>query len=82
MTIIPPLKSQGIKTKLIEIKPYKQTIIPRKKRFKNLKNFMFAARNYMINSAKWEQAKIYCKKKNIEFQILTEKALNLNNKKY
>lgn len=62
---------EGIKKYLIEVKPYIQTLEPKQK--KNKKRYLQEVITYGINQAKWESAKEYCKKKNWEFKILTEK---------
>lgn len=54
---------------IIEIKPYNQTVLPKKKNAYELET-------YMINQAKWESAKEFAKQKNLKFIILTERELN------
>lgn len=59
------------KSWMIEIKPKKQTML---KENASKKEKII----WITNSAKWEAAKSYCSKNNIEFKILTEKELFTN----
>lgn len=65
----------GVKTFLIEVKPEAQTKLPVNKKNKINKTYVNQVETYIINEAKWSAAKDYCKKKNWEFRILTEKNL-------
>lgn len=65
----------GIKTMVIEIKPYKQTIPP-KQRKKVTKLYITEVTTWGVNQAKWEAAKEYCSDRKWEFKILTEHDLN------
>lgn len=63
---------------MVEIKPHFQTVPPtisesKKKSNKYIKEVM----TWGINQAKWKYAIEYCNKRGIEFQILTEKELNI-----
>lgn len=62
-----------IKNMVIEIKPYKQTQEPKKKKSK--KSMLNEALTYSINIAKWNAARAFCDKHGWEFMILTEKEL-------
>lgn len=65
-------EGESIKKYLIEIKPYKQTKIPKTK-YKKKSHLIYEQKAYVINTAKWEAAKRFCHKKGYEFLILTEK---------
>jgi len=65
--------SGKLKTYLIEIKPYKQTVEPIKR--KNTKKYINEVLEWEKNQSKWAEAKQYAKQKNWEFKILTEKEL-------
>jgi hypothetical protein len=70
----------GAKTFLVEVKPYKQTIRPverLKKNNKVSKSVLYEQLNYIKNQAKWNAAREWCKKRNMEFTILTEHQLNI-----
>ena len=62
---------------LIEIKPFKQTLKPEKGNKRNT-TFLYEARTFIQNKAKWEAAKKFCDNKGFKFLILTEKELNIN----
>jgi hypothetical protein len=66
-------KDGKVKTMVVEIKPYKQTQEPKKKKSK--KSMLSEALTYSINTAKWNAAKEFCAKHDWEFVILTEKEL-------
>lgn len=66
----------NIKTYLIEVKPFVQTQPP-KKDTRITKAYAEKVKTYAVNVSKWDAAQEYCKKKGYEFQILTEKELNI-----
>lgn len=66
-------KNNEIKVYLIEVKPHNQTLPPKKKR--NTQKYLKEINTYMINLAKWEAAKKFAEKNNVEFLVLTEKTL-------
>lgn len=57
-----------------EIKPLGQVQEPKKPK-KITKTYVNEVLTYAKNTSKWEAAREYCKKNNIEFQIITEKDL-------
>lgn len=63
-----------IKKYLVEIKPSKQCIPPTTK-YKKKSNMIYEQTMYITNQCKWKAARDYCKKKGMEFIILTEKEL-------
>ena len=68
-------KNNKIKKIIIEVKPYKQTIIPKQPKkitTKSQKRYMIESQTFIINQCKWKYAKEYCNKIGYEFQILTE----------
>ncbi len=60
---------------LIEVKPYKQTIPPKKTRAKKRSTMLNEEKSWKINRAKWKAAKAYCARKGWVFKIITEKEL-------
>jgi hypothetical protein len=63
-----------VETILIEIKPMKQTVPP--KRQKRLtKKYIMEVQTWGINSSKWEAAESYCRKRGWKFLKLTENEL-------
>ena len=69
-------KDNKVKNVLIEIKPQAQTIEPVKKNKIN-RTYINEVFTWGVNQAKWEAAKEYCKKRNWDFMILTEKDLGI-----
>ena len=61
---------------ILEIKPYKQTIPPKKQN----KRYLIEMQTFIINKQKWDAALKYCGKKGSgwHFIILTEKELDIN----
>jgi hypothetical protein len=57
---------------LIEVKPYNQTQKPKSK---NKRRLMNETKTYYNNLAKWTFAENWCKEKNIQFCVWTEKFL-------
>lgn len=68
-------KSGEIKTYAIEVKPYKETLPPRKS--KNQARLLLETQTYIKNQCKWEAAKEFCSKQGVQFIVLTEKDLNI-----
>lgn len=69
-------KSDGTKKELlIEIKPHAQTIPPKKKR--NNESYMKEQLTYQVNQDKWNAAKEFARKNNMEFVVFTEYHLGL-----
>ena len=65
-----------IKTYVIEVKPFKQTKPP-KKRKKVTQSYLYECKTYAVNEAKWKFADDWCKNRGIEFKIITERELGL-----
>ncbi len=59
---------------LVEVKPFAQTMPPKKPKYKN-KRFVAEALEYCKNRAKWAAAEAYAASRGWEFQILTEKEI-------
>lgn len=69
--------SSGKITKyLIEIKPSKQTVPPKKPKRQN-KNYVYAVTEYVKNQAKWKAATEFCEDNMWQFKILTEAELKV-----
>jgi hypothetical protein len=69
-------KNGNITVCVIEIKPFSQVQAPVKNNKIN-RTYINETITYAINQAKWSSAKSFCKTKNWEFVILTEKELNI-----
>lgn len=69
-------KDGVLKTFLVEVKPAAQTKPPEKKS-KVTKRYLTEVLTWGKNEAKWKAAREYCKDRNWEFVILTEKELGI-----
>ena len=69
-------KNDKIKTYVVEVKPKKQTIPPKRKT-KLTKSYLYERVTYEVNQAKWKAAGEYCKDHRIEFKIVTEDELGI-----
>lgn len=70
----------GTKKYIIEVKPYAETIPPKRGRKKE-STYKSQCITYARNQAKWKYAVAACKKRGWEFLIITERELFKNNKK-
>jgi len=69
-------KSGKIETLLIEVKPSKQTVEPKKpKSGRMTRSYLTEVKSYAINTAKWKAAEQACSKMGWRFKILTEKEI-------
>ena len=75
--IIKVKESTGqIKTYVIEVKPKKQTVEPKKKS-RVTKSYIYECKTYAVNQAKWKAATEFCEDRRIQFKIITEDELGL-----
>ena len=63
--------ADGLKTWMVEVKPKKQTMLKENASKRD-------RLTWILNNAKWEAAKNYCQKNNMEFKIITEKEIFAN----
>lgn len=63
-------------TVVVEIKPYKETVEPTPQK-KLSKRYLYEVKTWGVNSAKWTEARKYCKNRGWDFVIITEKELGL-----
>ena len=72
------VKERGGKVKryVIEVKPAKQTIPPKKPK-RQTKGYIREAYEYARNQAKWKMAKEFCADRQWEFKVVTEKELGI-----
>ena len=68
-------KTGSIKTYVVEVKPKRQTEPPKRKS-KVTKSFIYEAKTYEVNKAKWKAAE-WCKDRRLEFKIITEDELGI-----
>lgn len=71
--------SGEVKTFLIEIKPYKETLPPTATG-KTKKRLIEETATYAVNTAKWEQAQRFCESKGWQFKIMTEYEIGVKKK--
>lgn len=69
-------KEKKEKIIIAEVKPLKETLPPKKPK-KVSKSYIESLVLYNKNLAKWQSAKVYCQKNNMEFKIITEKELGV-----
>lgn len=67
-----------LKKLFIELKPYKQTQMPKNSPRKKPQNYMYECYEWNKNNAKWASAKEFARRTGCEFHILTEKDLGAN----
>ena len=65
-----------VKRYLIEVKPLKQNVRPKKPK-RQTKGYIREAFEYARNQAKWKAAREYCADRMWEFKVITEKELDI-----
>ncbi len=65
-----------IKNYIFEVKPLKQTAPPKKPK-RQTRGYIREAYEYARNQAKWKVAREYCKDRQWEFKVVTEKELGI-----
>ena len=68
--------SNRIKTYVVEVKPKKQTLPPKKKK-RITKSYIYECQTYAVNQAKWKAAVEFCEDRMIQFKIITEDELGI-----
>lgn len=68
-------KNSKIQAFLVEIKPYKEVIQPKKSGRKSRKTMIYESNTYKVNVAKWKAAQYWCDKMGVIWKIITEKEL-------
>lgn len=63
-------------TVVIEVKPYKETIAPKKQK-KKTKRYLNEVKTWGINQAKWKAAEAYCADRGWKFIKMTEHELGI-----
>lgn len=70
---------EKIKKLLVEVKPHKETKPPEPPastaKLSNKKRFNNEAKKFLTNTSKWEAARAYAERNNVEFCVWTEKTL-------
>ena len=65
-----------VKTYLVEVKPYKETLPPKESTRKS-RRYLQESFTYIKNQSKWEAARQYCADRGWYFIVITEKELGL-----
>jgi hypothetical protein len=74
--IIRVKKSDSIvRTQIIEIKPFRETKPPKLAKNRKTKTMLYEVKTYAKNQAKWAAAKEYCRVRDWDFIVITEKDL-------
>ena len=68
-------KDGSEQTSILEVKPYKQTMMPTQKR--KTKRYLSEVATYAVNQAKWKAADLFCKEHGWQFQLITENELGI-----
>jgi hypothetical protein len=69
-------KDGTTKVVMIEVKPFKETQLPKlPKSGRKTKNYLAEQVTYAINQTKWQAAREVCQKKRWEFKVMTENEL-------
>lgn len=68
--------TSGIKEMIIEVKPFKETLPPKKQKRKT-KRYLTEVQTYIKNQNKWNAAEKYAKRYDMEFRIFSEKELGI-----
>lgn len=64
-------------TYMIEVKPEKQTMMPKAGRGRSKKTVLNETYTFMVNTDKWNAANEYARKHGMVFKIMTEKELGI-----
>ena len=70
----------AIRDYVIEVKPKRQCIPPKRKS-KVTKGYIYEAKTYEVNKAKWRAAEDWCKDRRLIFKVITEDELGIKYKK-
>lgn len=62
----------SIKTALIEIKPYAQTVPPKRGRRKKIETYLTEEKTFRVNQDKWKAAADFAAKHGWDFNVVTE----------
>lgn len=65
---------------MVEVKPAKEQVAPRKGK-KSQRRFLSEAATYLMNQAKWKAAEEFCKAKGWKFRVVNEMDLGLRPRK-
>lgn len=75
LTILVRMADGSLRKKYVEIKPYAQTIEPKKRSTERDEAYVERVRTYLVNQAKWAAAREWAARNNGDFIILTEREI-------
>jgi len=70
-------KDGTIRNLVVEVKPAKDLKMPETNPKRRTKSWAYSVKMWVVNQAKWEACREYCKDRNWEFRIFTEKDLGI-----
>ena len=71
-------KDGTIRNLVVEVKPAKDLKMPETNPKKRTKSWAYSVKMWVVNQAKWEACREYCKDRGWEFKIFTERELGIN----
>jgi hypothetical protein len=71
-------KDGNTRTLVVEIKPAKDLKMPETNPKRRTKSWAYSVKMWVVNQAKWEACREYCKDRGWEFKIFTELELGIN----
>jgi hypothetical protein len=63
-------------TFVVEIKPYSETLVPQRTKRKAEKTYLQECYKYKKNLSKWQACNAFCRARNYQFKIITERNLS------
>jgi hypothetical protein len=71
-------KDGNNRTLVVEIKPAKDLKMPETNPKRRTKSWAYSVKMWVVNQAKWEACREYCKDRGWEFKVFTERELGIN----
>ena len=71
-------KDGNNRTLVVEIKPAKDLKMPETNPKRRTKSWAYSVKMWVVNQAKWESCREYCKDRGWEFKVFTERELGIN----
>ena len=70
-------ESTGVKQYIVEVKPLKQTQVPKPQK-RQTQKYLTEVMTYAKNDAKWRAAQEFCDDRGWKFRLITERELRIN----
>ena len=71
-------KDGTIRNLVVEVKPAKDLKMPETNPKRRTKSWAYSVKMWVVNQAKWEACREYCKDRGWEFKVFTERELGIN----